>query len=182
MSIRHDIPLWWLDCPRLFPLRVFPFSSSSVSHDSTCVSFTAYPFSPLNSPTSLPSSSRYPCLLLLHLSVPLLRLIHSALLFCLCLFIPLPSLCIPLLTGYWPAANCGWFVHILTGKMSTYLLKIHHTAAFCPLLSGSRLQACSHFQETYDVVTIKGDVVANIYIDHHIFSLLACHLSPMALC
>lgn len=60
----------------------------------------------------------------------------------------LSSLSTPLLTGYWPEANCIWFVHILNGNMSTYLLKIHHTAALNPLLT----HASSHSQKTKKVM------------------------------
>ncbi len=146
MSVLHRIPPWYLT----FSLSLFPpLVSSSVSKCtvaslvyvchclSDCMFLLFSPFTTLQCLFSLTtrvlSSVTLACLYLVPTTPPFLSV-----------SVPLSPLRTPLLTRHWPAANCVWFVHILTGNMSTYLLKIHHIAARCSLLFESHTHGCSH--------------------------------------
>lgn len=131
--VMHDIPPWspsfhLSNLPSLSLLLAFPNAELHPLYMCLIVSLIVNPFSSLHSPSSVSVFSHYPC----HITAPLFSLHHS----------PFPisgrpsSLSTPLLTGDWPAANCVWFVHTLTGNMSTYLLKTRHTAALCHILFG----------------------------------------------
>lgn len=141
MIFRHDGSV----LPTFLPL-VNSFASKCTIPLIVYVSLLLYIHIPPQSPSSVSIFYHYPCHFLCHISVPLFRLFQSTLPFSV--FVPHFSPSTPLLNGYWPAAYYGKFLHMFIGNMFSYLLKIHHTADFCPLFSGSHSHACSHFQRT----------------------------------